>query len=476
MLTKTDFQLFRECHMHLWAIKHDQFTDRTSDFDKHLIQQGYEIEALAIKFLRNTLESDSKKLLTQQTYTDGSFEARVDALIHDQSTDTYELYEIKSSTSDKENEERKSKEDHVFDATFQALVLEKKIDLQHVYLVTVNKSYTHQGEIDLAQFFAITCIDQEVAMIHDKVRELRDRAFQNSEQDAPTKLEECTNPKTCPCVALCHPNIPEDSIYDISGLWGSVKKELRSKGILKIKDIPEDFPLWDKQRKQVQVVKSGKPVINKDAIRHELEQLIGPLSFLDYETFNTGIPLYDGYHPYQHMIFQYSLHVVDKPDKEPKHYEFLVDHAGDPSREVCEHLLQDLPKTGTVISWNKSFEMGCNTHMAEMYPEYSKFLLDMNERMYDLGDVFKNNDMYVLPEFKGSWSIKNVLPVLVPELSYKGLAIGKGDAAMKAWWELVGNGVSEARKEEIVRDLLKYCGLDTLAMVGIWKKLIRLIK
>lgn len=474
-LTKTDFQLYRENPLHLWAKKHDQYVDATSVFDQHLIEQGYQVEELAIEYLRSTLVDDAHELITQQTYTDDAYEARVDALLHNTHDDTYDLYEIKSSTSDEASKEKNIFFDHLNDATFQALILEKNLNLTHVNLIQVNRAYIRQGRLDPSQLFLISSLDMQVHNLHTSVEELRVRALTVCQQESPDGIEACVAPKTCPCLPLCHPVLPEYSIYEISGIWGSVKKDLRRRGILLMKDIPDDYQLWDKQRKQVDVVKSGKPVIDKDAIRHQLEMLTMPLCFLDYETFNPGVPLYDGYHPYQHMIFQYSLHVVEHIDKEPKHFEYLVRNTEDPSRQICEHLIQDMPKNGTVISWNKSFEMGCNTRMAEMYPEYQAFLADVNDRMYDLGDPFKYNDMYVLPEFKGSWSIKNVLPVLVPELSYKALAIGEGATAMKSWWEMVHGIVSQNEKDVIYENLLKYCGLDTLAMVKIWEKLKELL-
>jgi len=461
--------------MHLWAKKHNKYQNVVSEFDQHLIDQGYKIEELAIRFLKTKIENSTKKLITQQTYTDGNFEARVDVLLYDEVDDSFDLYEIKSSTSQQDQELRKNKDEHLYDATFQALILEKNIILKHTHLVTVNKEYVRQRELDLSQFFLITQIDQSVVSLHNLVKELRNQAFETCKLKIPENIEACVNPRTCPCKELCHPILPDYSIYDINGLFGKTKKELRSKGILTIKEIPKTFPLPAKQRVQVDVTQSGSPLIHIDAIRHEIEQLTSPLCFLDYETFNPGIPLYDRYHPYQHMVFQYSLNVIEDPEKKPKHFEYLIDHKGDPGPEICSQLQKDLPKAGTIVVWNKTFESGCNKDMAEMYPEFRKFLLEMNERIYDLGDPFKYNNMYVLPEFKGSWSIKNILPVLIPELSYDELVIGEGATAMNSWWKMVYEHTSEERKTQIKTELLKYCELDTHAMFVIWRKLKSLI-
>jgi hypothetical protein len=438
-------------------------------FEEHLTKQGYQVEALARKYLEDTLTTDTIECLWQQTYTDGHFQARTDALVHDKVKDTYSLYEIKSSTSERDTK-------HLYDATFQTLVLQEHLNLEHIFIVTINPEFVREGEIDPKKFFTITRVDLTIKRLLEEVSGKREEALAICLKDDSSGIEGCVDPKTCPCPDLCNPNLPEHSIFEVSGLWRTHKLELRGGGILSMFDIPEDYPLKAKQRRQIDVTKSGVPYIDKDLIRHELEQLTMPLAFLDYETFNPGIPLYDGYHPYGVMTFQYSLHVVESLDKPIQHYEHLVTDRVDPAHEIVMRLEQDMPQTGTVIAWNKLYEMGCNSAMAEMYPGYREFLLDVNDRMYDLGDPFKENDMYVMPEFKGSWSIKNVLPVLCPELSYKALPIGEGATAMNAWWHMVYDDISPEEKEEIKNNLLVYCGLDTLAMVKIWEKLVETIK
>lgn len=464
-LSKSDFLLYLESPMHLWASTHvEGYGAKISPFDVHLTKQGYQIEGLAREYLENKVTAAGQELIWQKTFVDGSFEARTDALGYDREADCYDLYEIKSSTSQR-------KPTHLYDAAFQALIMQEQVSLRHIYIITVNPEYVRQGDIDPASFFAITQVDLTIKNLLPEVAIAREAALAICKQETTDETEGCVDVKLCPCLDLCNPNLPEHSIFDISGLWTKHKQELRSKGILSMLDIPDDFPLPPKQRAQVNVTRSGETFIDRDLIRHELEKITTPISFLDYETFNPGIPQYDGYRPYGTMTFQYSLHVVESLDKPIKHYEHIVTDRVDPSREIVQRLEQDLPKTGTVIAWNKAFEMGCNAAMAQLIPGYRDFLLDVNDRMYDLGDPFKDNTMYVLPAFKGSWSIKNVLPALVPELSYKDLEIGEGATAMNAWWQMVYEEESEEEKEKIKQNLLKYCELDTLAMVKIWKKL-----
>jgi hypothetical protein len=125
--------------------------------------------------------------------------------------------------------------------------------------------------------------------------------------------------------------------------------------------------------------------------------------------------------------------------------------------------------SGTIFVWNKTFEMSRHKELAIIHPEYADFLLDLNERIYDLADFVKNG-WYLHPRFKGSWSLKNVLPVMVPELSYADMQIGAGDQAMVAWWEMVDGNMPAVKVEKTKKALLKYCELDTWAMVEIWDK------
>jgi len=242
------------------------------------------------------------------------------------------------------------------------------------------------------------------------------------------------------------------------------KRELVDSKIFDIEDIPLSFELSAKQKLIANVIRSGFPHLKKEGLQKFLDTFIYPLYFLDYETYPLAIPIYKGYKPYQHMIFQYSLHIVNK-NKNTEHYEYLEIEPCDPSVNLLKKLKSDIGESGTVLVWNKTFEFERNKDMAKLFIEHKDFLDNVNSRMIDLAD-FINKEHYIHPDFLGSWSIKNVLPVMVPELSYKDLKVNKGDLAMLAWWELVNSSDKSKAK-----DLLEYCGLDTMAMVKIWEKL-----
>jgi hypothetical protein len=154
---------------------------------------------------------------------------------------------------------------------------------------------------------------------------------------------------------------------------------------------------------------------------------------------------------------------------EVEHYEFLATEWENPVPSLLEKLTSDIGELGTVIVWNESFEKTRNKEMANMYPKFKDKLLSINSRVYDLGIPFKNG-YYIHKDFKGSWSIKAILPVVIPWLSYKELNIQGGGDASASYRELIGMD-NKKEKENLKKDMLQYCGLDTLAMVEIFKKL-----
>ncbi len=467
-LTKSHLLAYLDAPMHLWAEYNDKFEKPLSVYDQHLLAQGYEVEKYAKQYLENITSQDPNlELIWQRTFIDKNYEAKSDALIHKLNTDTYDIYEIKSSTE--------VKKENKYDATFQFLVSNKKIKIDKIFILHLNKEYVRYGRLNIDELFVAEDITQ---IVHDLKMEVdieREKAFSILQKSNHQEIQACYNIKTCRCMSLCHPDLPEFSIFNIPMLSKKKKQALLDSNILQAQDVPDNFKLSYKQSLVVKSAKTNQPVINHDSLNNELERLTFPLYFLDYETFNSAIPLFDGYHPHQQMVFQYSIHVLEHPDSELTHTEHLTLNKEDPAISLVKQLKQDIGDTGSVIVWNKTFEAGRNKEMAELYPEYADFMLDLNDRMFDLADIVKDG-MYVHPIFKGSWSIKNVLPVLAPHLSYKKLSIGKGDEAMIAWFKLVHGEMSKGKyfsgkKQGVAGALLQYCELDTLAMVEIYKKI-----
>ncbi|MCJ7695591.1 MAG: DUF2779 domain-containing protein [Anaerolineaceae bacterium] len=466
-LTKSDFILFLDAPKHLWAKVNHQAELTPSPLGQEMIRQGYEVEALGKTYLARFVvnQAENQKLVWQETFTDQSYITRVDGLVYKPNSESYDLYEIKSGTSlDK---------DHYYDCAFQLLVLEASIKVDRVFLLHLNKEYIRGELLDIESLFIAEDITEKTVAILDDVRILRNQALTTALSLTADTLLQCFNPKTCPCLNLCYPNLPQFSIFDVPMLKATSKQTLLDMSIRSAADIPNSFRLSDKQRLVVQLARTEQEIIDRQAIQREMDQFNFPLYFLDYETYNAAIPLFPGYHPQQQMVFQYSLHIIDAPGGDLRHEEHLSYTTAEPSLLLLDKLRQDIGGKGTVLVWNKSFEMTCNKNMAKVHPEFNDFLDDINSRVYDLGD-FISKGYYLHPGFKGSWSIKNVLPVMVPDLSYEILEIGNGEEATTRWWQMVYRGMPDEESIATRRDLLAYCEMDTLAMVKIYERLIEL--
>ncbi len=467
-LSKSDFMLFCEAPRHLWAKAHGALQVSLTDFDQHLMNEGNKVEALAREYLTDVLlpHCPGVELIWQRTYSDGPFLTRLDGLVHKPATDSYDLYEIKSST-------KVSKEIEL-DVSYQAAILQKHIPVDHYFVVHLNREYIRNGALDLSSLFIAEDVTATVLELLPSIELCREAALDVLQLPTADHAAHCLTPKSCPCPAICHPDLPEFSIYDIPALSQSKKRQLLDAGIRSARDIPEGFELSAKQQLVADCAITGKAHINARSITSELEQFQFPLYFLDYETCISALPLFDGYRPQQQNVFQYSLHRLDAHGNDLMHSEHVSLEEGDPALPLLMRLREDIGEIGTVIVWNKTFEKTRNTEMAKLYPEFAPFLERLNDRIYDLGDIVSQGH-YVHPDFRGSWSIKNVLPVMVPELSYEGMSIGKGDQASMAWWKMTIEGVQQLEREQLTEALRRYCELDTRAMVEIYRKLLELI-
>ncbi|HOU75921.1 MAG TPA: DUF2779 domain-containing protein [Candidatus Dojkabacteria bacterium] len=474
IISKTDFIAYLDAPRHLWAIKHNKLTSlEISAFLRHLVKQGDDVEILAEKYIHKILMPkygiSIDDVILQPTHIDGSFQARIDVLIRNPRTKKWDMYEIKSSL--------KIDSTHIYDITFQYLVFKEKYEIGDKYIIHLNNKYVRKGEIELDKLFEVENVNEDVDLLKDKVWELRNEALFVAQTENFTEVLNCIRPKDCPCLSICHPNLPNYSIYDINNLTGTESKirKLEKMGVKSIYDVPNDFILSTKQRFQIEVAQSQKIYINNTKIQNELNKLNFPLYFLDYETFNPAIPLYNNYKPYQHITFQYSLHVKATPTSEYKHYEFIETNKVDPIPNLIASLRKNIGESGSIIVWYKPFETLRTKEMGELYPEFKDFCKNIVYRIYDLMNIFKKQ-YYLDSLTKGSCSIKQVLPTMAPDLSYKDMEIAEGATAMTSWNKMVyDKRLTEEQTNKFKNDLLKYCELDTLAMVRIYEKLYSMI-
>jgi len=257
-------------------------------------------------------------------------------------------------------------------------------------------------------------------------------------------------------------------IFDLPRLSAKKFGELTDLGVKRIDQIPVDYKLTDQQERVREAVVTGASVVNAK-LGSELNEVRWPAYYFDFETVKTVVPLYENVAPHEQIPTQYSLHTCSAPGTIDDHREYLADPATDCRRELAERLLSDLKGDGSIIVYS-SFEKRILNSLAELYPDLADDLKRCIDRLYDLEATLRRNLCH--PLFRGKTSIKVVLPILVPDLSYEGLSIGHGDTAVAMFAKMARGEISTDRVEAIRRDLQNYCELDTLAMVRLHERLL----
>ncbi|MDH3238774.1 MAG: DUF2779 domain-containing protein [Deltaproteobacteria bacterium] len=416
--------------------------------------------------------SQTRDLLAKgaQTIYEATFSSEgvlVRADILRKTRDGWELYEVKSASDVKPH--------FPDDVAIQYFVLSGcQFDLRRAFLVHIDTGYVRRGEIVPQELFAV----QEVTdIVRGKQSAIpaeiaRMREVLAADLPAIDIGPQCTNPYECDFIDYCWRHIPEHSIFDLKGR-GVDKWDLYRKGIVRMDDVPLEA-LNNAQRMQVKFYRNRGQNVDLDAIREFLEGLPYPICFLDFETFDSPIPPFDGTRPYQQIPFLYSLHRQDSPGGRASHSEFLAPPGKDPREALTERLLAAIPEGACVLAYNKTFEARVLKDLAERFPVQRERLLAIAEGMLDLMIPFRRRDIYDW-RMDGSYSLKNVLPVLVPELSYEGLAIQEGTQASLAYLALDKIGGRKER-EKAEEDLRAYCRQDTLGMVKLLEKMRELAK
>lgn len=484
-ISKTDYMAYLKHPALLWLRKNnpDALPPPSADLQA-IFDAGHDFEQYAeARFMGGVALgfADGKSYATlpertQQVLVDGAKTIFQGRFVHENLTficdiidvvgdNELDVYEIKSSTG--------AKSEHIDDLAFQTIVLQGLgYVIRNLSVIHVNNTYVRQGEIEARHITAVTDVSDGV----------RARLSDTNEQI--TKALAVANssimPSASPALAskngfsdwmevykTLHPYGP-DSIYNLAGLNPKLVADFNSKGYAKLSEIPVDSSLSEKQRMQLRAVKRGEPIIDKQKIAEFLHDWQYPLYFLDYETLGGVVPCFDGMKPYQQLPFQYSLHTLRTPDSPLEHHDYLHSSSDRPTRPLLEQLIKDIGESGTIAVWNASFEKSCNTFMGQLEPEYMNALTAINKRIVDLIVPFRQQ-WYVDAGFKGSASIKKVLPVLVPELSYAPLGIQEGNAAQRQWMQTILHGKNLQDKQKVLADLRAYCKLDTLAMVKIFE-------
>lgn len=384
--------------------------------------------------------------------------------------DGVEIYEVKSSSS--------VKDIYLHDVSIQLYVLrELGYTVLSSNVIHIDGDYVRGDALDLDGLFKIVDVSDAVDALQVEIpKRLKEFESYLADKENEPNIEigsHCKKPYECDAKEYCwkvQQSIPDYSVFNIFNLGSKKQSELYDKGIVNIEDIPDDYPMTAIQKQKVQNFKEQATYIDREKIKDFLGTLSYPIYHLDFETFQQAVPEWKGISPYQQIPFQYSLH-IEYADGALEHKEFLAKDSVDPRYELAKRLVEDIPTDVTVLAYNMSFEKGVNAKLAESFPEFKEHLLSINENIKDLMFPFQKK-YYVTPQMQGSYSIKYVLPSLVPEMAqaYKSLnGIQNGSDAMNAFPKL--SQMNETEKEATRTALLEYCKLDTLAMVEVLKKL-----
>ncbi|MBZ5598444.1 MAG: DUF2779 domain-containing protein [Acidobacteriia bacterium] len=482
-ITKSKYMAGVQCLKRLYLlVNFPQLGSGKTEKDFALMQTGREVGKLAQQLfsggvLVGTGDPQEAIRVTQELIANPDvpaiFEAafehegvfvRVD-ILHRRRDGRWRLVEVKSSAS--------LKGEHLEDVAIQYSVVSNcGLDVASCHLATVNRQYVFPGgDIDPWRFFRIRNITRKVQSLQPKlVFQLRSE-FRVLAMDAPPDLptgRHCVQPVVCEFLDYCNTPRPDDHIGYLPYIHASAVEELEEMGVESIGDIPDDFELTEIQRRAATSMRTGTPWFSPD-LGKELESLQYPLSFMDFETVNPAIPRFPGMRPYDHLPFQWSVHVIRKPGNEPEHYEFLAADRSDPRRKFIGSLCDALGQRGNIAVYNAAFELARLSELADWFPEFAEPIKQIQSRIVDLLPVVRNHVYH--PAFAGSYSLKSVLPALVPELTYKGMEVANGRDAGFAWEALIRGIGDQAERERLRKALLDYCGQDSLALVKVLEKL-----
>lgn len=427
-----------------------------------------------------SLDLDRMKELTRQYIAEGreniceaSFDYQglycaVDIL--KKNGDGYDIYEAKSSTSP-------NKHVYIVDTSYQKYVLQKcGVKVKNVYLVTINNKYVFDGVLDLRKFFKITdvtsLVEEELKTVEASLKEA-EKVLSSKEEPEIDLSESCNEPYPCVFFGYCTRNMPSPSVFQLYNFGFKKQLGLYHRGIFSYEDVLKaGVALKGAQRLQVEhALEEKSAYIDKAGVEEFLQTLTYPLCFLDFESVQPAVPQYVGTKPYQQITVQYSLHILKK-DGTLEHREFLGRAEEDPRRALAERLVADIPDDASVLVYNKTFECHRLEELAETFPDLSGHLLKIRDHVKDLLVPFQKG-YYYNRAMGGSFSIKSVLPAIYPddpELNYHNLeGVHNGGEAKELFPKLKDMPAEERAKAE--HGLLKYCELDTFAMVKVYEKL-----
>jgi len=477
-ISKSKFMAGVQCLKRLYFEVHEPgLAARSGGANQAIIEQGQGVGLLARQLFPGGVEASgsggleaairsTRELVANSEVPaifEGAFEHRgviVKAdILQRRKQNHWRLVEVKSTAD--------LKDQHLEDVAIQSYVLSGSgLKLASVWLAHINREYVLTGtEVDPHQFFLLRNLTTRAKNLQPElVIRLRSQ-FRILALPAPPGVPtgpHCINPVVCEFFFHCNQTLSQDHIGYLPRLNAKTMEQLEEMGVESIHEIPADFELSEFQRRVCTAMQTGQPWFSTE-LKAEFESLKYPLHFMDFETVNPAIPRFTGMHPYDHIPFQWSVHVQQEPGAAPKHFEFLAMDNGDPRPAFISSLCEALGERGSIVVYNEQFESQRLLELAGWLPEYKQRIRGIQDRLWDLLPVVRSHVYH--PAFEGSFSLKAVLPALVPEMTYEGMEVPNGQAAGLAWQSMVAGNPGDAERQTKRKALLDYCGQDTLALV-----------
>ncbi len=483
-LSKTLFLKGLRCKKLLFLAKyHPNLRGEISERTEELFQTGNEVTLLARKLFPDGREIPSNETISRQSSLTSSlieegveniFEASflfneifVKADILHRGEEGWEIYEVKSSTG--------QKDEHLYDVALQFYVLKNcGLDIRKVYLIHLDSDYTRWGEIEIEKLFKKVDLTESVFEKQNEIEEVITSLKEVLMGEMPDVGigKHCIESYPCEFKSFCWKGIPENSIPEMEIKWMEDKFEFYRRGFLYLEELnPEEFN--GNPKMYIEAFLEKKVILNKKGIQDFLSSLWYPMAFLDFETFQSAIPPFDGTKPYQQIPFQYSLHILPSRDGKLEHSFYLARPGIDPRRELIEKLLNQIPSNSCVIVYNEKFERKILNELSEFFPEHRERIQEIIKNLRDLMLPFKRKDFYHW-KMLGSHSLKRVVSALITELGYEDLEIKNGEMAMVAYQKMC-KANSPGEIEKIRKSLLNYCFLDTFSMVRLFDELKKMV-
>lgn len=413
----------------------------------------------AVARTQSLLRDPGVPALFEAAFQAGAWAARADIIIR--RNNGWHLVEVKSALDDNDRYRN--------DMAYTAMVLGMSgLSITGVSLFLISRGFKlGMPDTDLFNEIDHTADALPAAESFTPIAEDVERVLSQAEKPDARLLFAC---RKCRFYDRCIRTEIANPVTDLPRITNTIFNKLVERNIARIEDIPDSFPLSRRQRLARQCVLSGQPYIGEH-LGQALDSIAWPAFYLDFEAINTALPLYPGIAPHDTIPTQYSIHVCAQPGVVTAHREYLADPRKDCRRELATRLAADLEGHGSIFMYS-NYELRIIKLLAGLYPDLAASLMALKPRLVDLKRILEKN-MYH-PGFRGRASLKKILPVLVPDMSYDKFAIGDGDAALAVFASMIREDYREAELATMRYNLLRYCEQDTLAMVKIHARLVEM--